>query len=125
MRASTRCRGEGRGGQSPPTARFALLPGKYSVEVVFSGGEKRTLRMVARFGDISNWWGSLDELKHKDDVLRAHCEAVGRDPSTIIRTVMAPVYGSVARAAEKQVANSTPSTGIPASPKMRGFTTTT
>ena len=59
--------------------------------LIGGSGEKRTLRMVARFGDISNWWGSMDELKHKNDVLLAHCEAVGRDPSTIIRTVMAPV----------------------------------
>ena len=59
--------------------------------LIGGSGERRTLRMVARFGDISNWWGSLDELKHKNDVLQAHCEAVGRDPSTIIRTVMAPV----------------------------------
>jgi F420-dependent oxidoreductase-like protein len=59
--------------------------------LIGGSGEKRTLRMVARFGDISNWWGSLDELKHKNEVLLAHCEAVGRDPSTIIRTVMAPV----------------------------------
>ena len=53
-------------------------------------GERRTLRMVARFGDISNWFGSLDELKRKDEVLRRHCEEVGRDPSTILRTVMVP-----------------------------------
>jgi F420-dependent oxidoreductase-like protein len=59
--------------------------------LIGGSGEKRTLRMVARFGDISNWWGSMDELKHKNDVLQAHCEAVGRDPSTIVRTVMAPV----------------------------------
>jgi F420-dependent oxidoreductase-like protein len=59
--------------------------------LIGGSGERRTLRMVARFGDISNWWGSLDELKHKNDVLQAHCEAVGRDPSTIIRTIMAPV----------------------------------
>jgi hypothetical protein len=38
--------GEGRGGQSPPTARFALAPGKYDVEVRFSGGEKRTREIV-------------------------------------------------------------------------------
>ncbi len=33
--------GEGRGGQSSPTARFALAPGTYKVEVLFSSGEKR------------------------------------------------------------------------------------
>jgi len=59
--------------------------------LIGGSGERRTLRMVARFGDISNWFGGLDELKHKNEVLLAHCEAVGRDPSTIVRTVMAPV----------------------------------
>jgi hypothetical protein len=34
--------GEGRGSQSSPTARFALPPGKYTVEVVYSSGEKRS-----------------------------------------------------------------------------------
>jgi hypothetical protein len=38
--------GEGRGGQSPPTARFALPPGKYRVEVRFSSGEKRARELL-------------------------------------------------------------------------------
>jgi F420-dependent oxidoreductase-like protein len=59
--------------------------------LIGGSGERRTLRMVARFGDISNWWGSLDELRHKDEVLVRHCEAEGRDPSQILRTVMAPL----------------------------------
>ena len=59
--------------------------------LIGGSGERRTLRMVARFGDISNWFGGLDELKHKNEVFLAHCEAVGRDPSTVTRTVMAPV----------------------------------
>jgi len=59
--------------------------------LIGGSGERKTLRLVARYADISNWWGSLDELKHKNDVLLAHCEAEGRDPSTILRTVMSPV----------------------------------
>jgi len=59
--------------------------------LIGGSGERRTLRMLARFGDIANWFGGLDELKHKDEVFLAHCEAVGRDPSTVLRTVMAPV----------------------------------
>lgn len=59
--------------------------------LVGGGGERRTLRIVARHADMSHWWGSLDELKHKSEVLDRHCEAVGRDPSTIQRTVGAPV----------------------------------
>jgi F420-dependent oxidoreductase-like protein len=59
--------------------------------LIGGSGERRTLRLVARYGDMSNWWGSLDELKHKNDVLEQHCEAEGRDPTTILRTVMSPV----------------------------------
>jgi F420-dependent oxidoreductase-like protein len=59
--------------------------------LVGGAGERRTLRLVARHADMSNWFGPLDELKHKNEVLERHCEAEGRDPSTILRTVMAPV----------------------------------
>ena len=33
--------GDGRGGQAAPTARFALAPGTYRVEVLFSNGDRR------------------------------------------------------------------------------------
>jgi F420-dependent oxidoreductase-like protein len=59
--------------------------------LIGGGGERRTLRLVARHGDISHWWGTLDDLKRKSEVLDRHCEAEGRDPSTILRTVGAPV----------------------------------
>jgi F420-dependent oxidoreductase-like protein len=59
--------------------------------LIGGSGEQKTLRLVARYADMSNWWGSLDELKHKNEVLLRHCEAEGRDESTILRTVMSPV----------------------------------
>jgi F420-dependent oxidoreductase-like protein len=59
--------------------------------LVGGGGERRTLRLVARHADMSHWFGSLHELKHKAEVLERHCEAEGRDPSTIVRTIGAPV----------------------------------
>jgi len=59
--------------------------------LIGGSGERRTLRMLAQYGDIGNWFGGLDELKHKNEVFLAHCEAVGRDPTTVLRTVMAPV----------------------------------
>ena len=59
--------------------------------IVGGGGEKRTLLIAARHADITNWFGTLDELKHKTEVLERHCESVGRDPSTILRTVFSPV----------------------------------
>jgi len=54
-------------------------------------GERRTLRIVARYADLSNFFPlPLDELKRKLEILERHCEAEGRDPSTILKTVMAP-----------------------------------
>lgn len=55
------------------------------------GGEKRTLRLLARHGDIGHWTGPLADLRRKSEVLDRHCEAEGRDPSAILRTVGAPV----------------------------------
>lgn len=51
-------------------------------------GEKKTLRLVAQYADI---WNStvteVDAIKHKIEVLHRHCEAVGRDPGEIRKTV--------------------------------------
>ena len=55
--------------------------------LVGGGGEKRTLKIAARFADITNWFGGLDEAAPKLAVLDRHCEAIGRDPAEILRTV--------------------------------------
>ena len=47
------------------------------------GGEQLTLRVVAQYADWSNFGGSPDEFKRKRDVLRQHCEKVGRDENAI------------------------------------------
>jgi F420-dependent oxidoreductase-like protein len=67
-----------------------LQPGGPRI-LVGGGGERRTLRLVARHADMSHWFGSLDDLRRKTEVLERHCEAEGRDPSTITRTITAPV----------------------------------
>ena len=55
------------------------------------GGEQLTLRVVARHAD---WWnpqaGTPDAYAHKIEVLRRHCDAVGRDPDTIVKTQTFP-----------------------------------
>jgi F420-dependent oxidoreductase-like protein len=58
--------------------------------LVGGGGEKRTLKLAARFANITNWFGGLDEAAHKLEVLDRHCEAIGRDPAEILRTVSVP-----------------------------------
>jgi len=54
--------------------------------MVGGGGEKRTLRTLAKFGDIMNVGGTPEEFARKVEVLNRHCEAVGRDPAEITRT---------------------------------------
>jgi F420-dependent oxidoreductase-like protein len=56
----------------------------YPPIVIGGSGEQLTLRVVARHADIWNFFAnSIEELNHKREVLARHCEAVGRDPSTI------------------------------------------
>jgi F420-dependent oxidoreductase-like protein len=85
-----------------------LRPGGPPI-LVGGSGERRTLRLVARYADYANWGGPLEELRRKTEVLERHCEAEGRDPSTIVRTVFSPV-ALVAREGE---ANRAPE-GVPA-----------
>ena len=56
--------------------------------LVAGGGERRTLDLVARHGDACNVFGGDPAVvRHKFDVLRRHCERVGRDPAEITKTV--------------------------------------
>ena len=53
---------------------------------IAGGGEKRTLRIVAKYGDFANFGDDVAEFIHKSNVLADHCEAVGRDFDEIGRT---------------------------------------
>jgi len=55
--------------------------------MIGGGGEKKTLRTVARYADMWNVFGTPEILRRKDEVLRAHCADVGRDQAAIERTV--------------------------------------
>lgn len=73
--------------------------------LVGGGGERKTLRLVAQYADACNLFGSAEEVAHKVDVLRRHCETVGRDPNEIEVTALsqlpdAPTPDDVVRAAE-------------------------
>jgi F420-dependent oxidoreductase-like protein len=56
--------------------------------LIGGGGEKKTLRLVAQYGDGCNFFGG-PELPHKMDVLRQHCDDVGRNFDDIEKTSMA------------------------------------
>lgn len=57
--------------------------------LVGGGGERKTLRLVAQYADACNLFGDADTVRHKVEVLRAHCKAVGRDPSEVRVTHLA------------------------------------
>jgi F420-dependent oxidoreductase-like protein len=54
-------------------------------------GEKKTLRLVAQYADACNFFGSPPEVAHKVDVLRGHCDRLGRDINEIEVTAFADV----------------------------------
>jgi len=63
---------------APIQPRLPLLIG--------GGGERVTLKLVARYADANNVGGGLESVRRKEEVLLRHCEAVGRDPAEIERT---------------------------------------
>ena len=58
--------------------------------LIGGGGEKKTLRLVAQYAQACNLFDG-PELERKLDVLRGHCEAVGRPYEEIEKTVMMPL----------------------------------
>jgi probable F420-dependent oxidoreductase len=63
----------------PPTRKIPVLIG--------GGGEKKTLRLVARHADIWHTFADPETFEHKSRVLDQHCADVGRDPAEIERSV--------------------------------------
>ena len=60
--------------------------------VIGGSGEQLTLRIVAQYANIWNFvGGSVDTLRHKNEVLNGHCAAIGRDPRTIERSIQIAV----------------------------------
>ena len=55
--------------------------------LIAGGGEKKTLRVVAKYAD---WWNhnfcDAEEFAHKQQVLANHCREIGRDPAEIVQT---------------------------------------
>jgi len=51
------------------------------------GGEKVTLKLVAQYGDACNFNADVATVRHKLEVVRQHCEAVGRDYDSVLKTI--------------------------------------
>jgi F420-dependent oxidoreductase-like protein len=62
--------------------------------LIGGSGEKKTLRLVAQYADACNLFTSTDSeaLRHKLDVLKNHCEKLGRDYSAIEKTTLGTAW---------------------------------
>jgi len=58
--------------------------------LIGGGGERKTLKLVAKYAQACNLFVG-PELEHKLEVLRRHCDDVGRDYDDVIKTVMGPL----------------------------------
>lgn len=71
--------------------------------LIGGSGERKTLRLVAQYADACNIFGGPEVIAQKVEVLRRHCDALGRDPSEIEVTAMyndVPPGASVAQILE-------------------------
>jgi F420-dependent oxidoreductase-like protein len=59
--------------------------------LVGGSGPKKTLRTTARYADMWNTSGTVDEARQKVATLDGHCRDVGRDPAAIERTISFPI----------------------------------
>jgi F420-dependent oxidoreductase-like protein len=59
--------------------------------LIAGGGEKKTLRLVAQYGDACNVYGPPAVVSAKLAILRRHCEALGRDYDAIEKTTLGTI----------------------------------
>ena len=69
----------------------SAVPGRKIPLWIGGGGEKVTLKLVAQYGDACNVGRDPEVCRHKLEVLKGHCEAVGRDYGEIIRSAEADI----------------------------------
>jgi len=63
--------------------------------LIGGAGERKTLRLVAQYGDACNFSLtslSLDEAQHKLGVLREHCQSIGRPYTDIEKTIIKKIH---------------------------------
>jgi len=60
----------------------------YPPFVIGGSGEKLTLRIVAQYASIWNFvGGTVEDFRHKSEILNQHCAAIGRNPAEIERSI--------------------------------------
>jgi alkanesulfonate monooxygenase SsuD/methylene tetrahydromethanopterin reductase-like flavin-dependent oxidoreductase (luciferase family) len=124
--AALRAMLDGSEATSAPGGRYAFdafrvlpPPVQEHLPILIGGsGERKTLRTVARYADQWNAMGSAEFLRHKVDVLRRHCDEVGRDIAEIeftagCKPIIRDTEAEARRLWEAQMAhNRTPMTDV-------------
>ena len=59
--------------------------------LVGGSGERKTLKIVAKYADACNLFGSPEYIKKKLDILKEHCKSVGRDYDSILKTKLSTI----------------------------------
>ncbi len=89
-------------------------PVRGDIPIVIGGsGERKTLRMVAQYGDGCNFFGDPGRAWHLLGVLREHCDRLGRDPDEITKTSMAVVAIAETEDAVRAKLDAMRSAGVP------------
>jgi F420-dependent oxidoreductase-like protein len=82
--------------------------------LIGGGGERRTLKIAAKYADHWNCWAGPETMAHKLQVLNEPCAAVGREPSRITRSANMPLlFAEKAEEAEQLIASVTRRYGWP------------
>jgi alkanesulfonate monooxygenase SsuD/methylene tetrahydromethanopterin reductase-like flavin-dependent oxidoreductase (luciferase family) len=63
----------------------------YPPILVGGSGERKTLKIVAKYADACNLFGSLETVRKKLDILKEHCKSVGRDYNSILKTKLSAI----------------------------------
>ncbi len=73
--------------------------------MIGGGGEKKALRLVAQYGDACNLYARMgpETIRHKLEVLKRHCDEVGRDYSAIERTTLSTVWLAADKMSPKDI----------------------
>jgi F420-dependent oxidoreductase-like protein len=89
-------------------------PIRGDIPILIGGsGEKKTLRMVATYGDGCNLFGDPADCRRLLGILAEHCEKVGRDPAEITKTAMATVFVAPTHEAAQAKVKSAVEAGMP------------
>jgi F420-dependent oxidoreductase-like protein len=90
-----------------------LTPGGPPI-LIGGSGERRTIPLVARYADACNFFGDLDTVRHKLEVLEHSCAQIGRDPAEITKTRLGSlIVGETAEAARRTAREVQAARGIP------------